>query len=259
MYPIAFRWGELNVPSYFLVLSLTCCLAMIWAARRADRAGMPRNIAIDLCLLTFFFGLLGARGFHVIFEYPVLYMEQPQRILHIWEGGFVFYGGALSAFGACLTYLKLKKHPVLEWLDLAAPVAGLSYAVGRIGCFLAGCCYGKACQLAWAVTFPPGSEGPVGIPVHPTQLYATFLESLTVVLLLWLQRRKSHLIGKPGDLFWIWLMLHGLGRIVLETFRADYRGQPYWGLSLSTWISLILMSIAAYLYLRSEPTRPVTV
>lgn len=255
MYPIAFSFGDVAVPSYFLLLSLTCCLSMIFAAKRSDRLNLPRNIAIDLCLIVFFFGLLGARAFHVVFEYPALYLEQPERILRLWEGGFVFYGGALLAFFASFIYLRWKKQNLLEWLDLAAPIIAFSYALGRVGCFLAGCCYGLACQLPWAVTFPRGSEGPAGIGVHPTQLYATMWEGIVVVVLLWLQKSKSRLLSKVGDLFWIWLMLHGLGRIFMEMFRADYRGQPYYGLSISTWISLGLMTLAAFMYLSETKRR----
>jgi phosphatidylglycerol:prolipoprotein diacylglycerol transferase len=154
------------------------------------------------------------------------------------------------AFAVSCWYLKFKKQDLLVWFDFTAPLTAFTYAFGRIGCFLAGCCYGKACQLPWAVVFPKGSEGPAGIPVHPTQLYAFFWESLVVVLLLVLQKKKSNLLSKKGDLFWIWFMLHGLGRIIMETYRADYRGRPYFDLSISTWLSLILMVIGAFMYLQ---------
>lgn len=252
MWPVAFQIFDVPVPSYFLTLSLACCVAVLWSARRADAFGLSRNIAIDTCLLIFFTGMMGARAFHVAFEYPALYLEQPQRIFFFWEGGFVFYGGAISAYLASVLFLRSRRQDLKAWMDFAAPIAAGTYALGRLGCFLAGCCYGQACTLPWAVTFPPGSEAPVGFPIHPTQLYATVWESLVLGFLLLLERRAPKLLAKPGDLFWIWLMLHGLGRVIMEYFRADFRGPPQFGLSVSTWISLILIVLAAILYIRED-------
>jgi phosphatidylglycerol:prolipoprotein diacylglycerol transferase len=250
MYPILFHSGNFIVPSYFAVISLVCSIVLVWAARRADTLHYSRNLAMDLSLVIMVFGFIGARLFHVVFEYPELYRESPARIFRFWEGGFVFYGGAVLAACAGLAFVKFKRESIPLWLDFTAPLLAFAYGAGRIGCFLAGCCFGRYCALPWGVTFPRGSEAPAGIPIHPTQLYATFWELGICCLLVFIEKKKPRgWLTKRGDLFYFWMMLHGIGRIIMEIFRADYRGEKILSMSISSVISAVIIVLGISLYL----------
>lgn len=229
-FPLLHFSDQYELQTYFIVVSLALCICVLFLVRRAERRGLDRNTALDLSLALMGFGMLGARLFHVLFEEPSYYAADPWRILEFWRGGFVWYGGALLGAAASLIYLRVRHLPMGIWLDLFAPVAALGYALGRIACFLTGCCYGSVCVLSSGFKFR-----------HPTQLYAVISELLTLWFLLWIERRSK---SPPGRLFSLWLILHGCGRIFMEAFRVDPRGPEPLGLSLATWLSGILIAFA---------------
>lgn len=172
---------------------------------------------------------VGARLFHVLYENPEIYLQNPWAIFYFWNGGFVFYGGALLvALTGWIFFRKRTKEP-LAYFDLFTPVASLGYVIGRWACYLAGCCYGRYCSLPWAV------KGR-----HPTQLYASFWELGVLLILLGLEKKNQ----PKGRIFFLWILLHAIGRILMESFRDDFRGaEP--GLSISAWISLALIVAGA--------------
>lgn len=251
MHPFLHLTGTFFVPTYLLVISFTYCLSLIWADRRAARFNRSRALTLDIALMIMIGGFLGARLFHVLYEAPEVYFENPVRIFKFWEGGFVFYGGFLGALLTSSIFLKIKKESFWQWADFYAPILALGYALGRIGCFMNGCCYGETCDLPWAVEFhTPGL--PIG-PRHPTQLYATFFELVTLTILLFTEKTKWLKQKRFGTLFCLWLALHAIGRLVMEAFRDDFRG-PEFGLSISSWLSLTLLTIAlAILVTKPQP------
>lgn len=190
-------------------------------------------------------GLVGGRLTHVFYENWGYYREMPFDIFKIWQGGFVFYGGFFTSLIGAYGFLKIKKESFLKWADFFAPVLALGYALGRVGCFLNGCCFGKpcvgnGCALPWMVEFNhPGL--PEGLR-HPTQLYAVFWELLVVLTLLWIEKvrhtKNTMALQSTGFLFFTWLGLHSLGRLIMEYHREDYRGPEISGLSLSSWLSI---------------------
>ena len=145
-------------------------------------------------------------------------------------GGFVWYGGAIVGGIVSMLFVRFKKWPLGPWLDLFAPIIALGYAIGRFACFLTGCCYGAVCVLADGTGFR-----------HPTQLYATAWEAVALAILLWLEKQKLR-NWPSGRIFSTWLIMHSIGRIVMESFRDDPRGPTPLGLSLATWISLGLIT-----------------
>ena len=233
------------------MMSMIYCISLLWAVKRADHQGFSRHRTLDYSLVVMIFGLLGARLFHVLFEYPDYYFKNPLDILLLYQGGFVFYGGFLFAFLGCLVVIKYRKDSLTLWLDFFTPIISLGYAIGRVGCFLTGCCYGKPSSLPWAVTFSPGVEAPAHIPLHPTQLYSFILEFTILMLILLVERKK---IFPQGGVFCFWLSLHSINRLILEPFRGDWRGSSFLSLSLSSWISLILalLSLSSLYYLYSK-------
>jgi phosphatidylglycerol:prolipoprotein diacylglycerol transferase len=253
MYPDIFISDSVVIPTYIVFLSLLYCFLILYAYRRTLKFKRPMKTSMDLALILMVAGFVGGRLLHVFFEAPFYYKENWLRIFYFWQGGFVFYGGFISAFVCCLLYLYLtrkqkgyKKFSALQWADFYAPVAALGYGLGRISCFLAGCCYGKSCDLPWAVTFPWDMQA---VPRHPVQIYMTIWELILFSLLLLMEKKKT----KPGQIFFIWLLLHSVGRFAAEQFRDDFRGNFIWTLSLSSWISIGLAVCAGiFLKLKSK-------
>lgn len=238
----------LLVPTYFLIISLVTIFGLLWSLRRGAQKKKDPNLILDIYLVLMIGSALGSRILHVIWEAPTYYLENPLKIFAIWEGGFVFYGGALGAFSAGLWMIRHRRLPVLDWLDFFAPVAAATYALGRWGCFLEGCCYGKITDVPWGMHFHSLAES-ASYFRHPTQLYASAAEFITLLLMLNIE--KLHFFKKPGRLFFTWISLHGLGRIIMESFRDDDRGQLIGGFSISWIISLGIVVIGSAFLLHS--------
>ena len=172
MYPIINIGGLIEIPTYSLIISITYCIAIYWMSLRTVKYHLDTKIGLDLALVIMVAGFIGARLFHVFYELPEFYMSNPIEIFKFWNGGFVFFGGAFLAFFSSLIFLKLKREPWLIWADLLAPISAFGYGLGRIACFLNGCCFSEKCDLPWSIH-----------QRHPTQLYATILEFIFMFLL----------------------------------------------------------------------------
>jgi phosphatidylglycerol:prolipoprotein diacylglycerol transferase len=228
--------GGVRLPTYFLTVSLAFCLCLFWLVRRTDRRALSRNNGLDLSLVLMVFGMIGARLFHVIFEEPAYYWESPSRIFEIWYGGFVWYGGALLGTLGFWLFLRRRHLPAGVWLDIFAPLCALGYGAGRLACVFAGCCYGRVCEL------PSGA-----LVRYPTQIFAVAWELSVLLGLLWIESRRRSMgpwLKRDGQLFVLWVIGHCLGRMIMEAFRGDPRGPTLLGLSISTWLSLLVGLIA---------------
>lgn len=244
MHPVVFI-GPYSISTYLLIISLTYCALLLWVTFQADRMVLERQTALDLSLAIMVGGFVGARLLHVIYEEPLYYIEHPDRIIKFWQGGFVFYGGVIGAFLASEWLIRRRKLERGRWQDLFTPVFPLGYALGRLGCFAAGCCFGQPSSVSWAVSFPKGVEAPPFVLRHPTQLYAFAWEFFVFLLLLLLLKYKPFRFLKiSGSILYFWFLLHGIGRIGMEQLRADHRGAEFAGLSISTWISIVLILIS---------------
>ncbi len=200
-------------------------------------------------------GFLGSRLFHVFYEEPAYYWARPFLVFDIWSGGFVWYGGAVVSALSVVWFLKWKREPIGVWLDLFAPICAFGYAIGRMACVLTGCCYGRIVHLSPFLSSFVGTE----LLRHPTQMYAVISELLALAILLQLETlRQNHrgplflrkLLREPGQLFLCWLVLHSVGRILMELFRDDPRGAAHLGLSIATWISFTVLIGAAVALLK---------
>jgi phosphatidylglycerol:prolipoprotein diacylglycerol transferase len=261
MFPEIKFSDSIVIETYLLYISVLYCFLLFYVLQRArNRPGLSdevrsqkTTIALDLSLIMMVGGFLGARAVHVFYEMPEYYSEDWTRAFKFWQGGFVFYGGFIVAFAACWIFLRLRKLSFLEWADFFAPVLALGYGLGRISCFLAGCCYGRSCDAPWAVVFPWDYHQ---VPRHPTQIYAVLWELAVYALLIWLEKRKL-VVREPGKLFAIWLTFHALGRLMMEYYREDFRGDLIIGLTISTWVSLLLLasSLAALAALQIRSRR----
>ena len=247
MYPAIHLTESVSLPTYILVISLVYCLALFWVVKRASHLGADRTLTLDIGLTIMMGGFVGARLFHIVYEAPTFYMENPLEMLKFWNGGFVFYGGAIGAFISSVTMIKLRGQDWRPWADFYAPVGAFGYALGRFACLLNGCCFGSHCELPWSLSGR-----------HPTPIYASLWEFGVLSLLLVLESRRDHLrpkgLRQPGAMFLLWIGLHSIGRIVMEIFRADDRGAHPLGMSIATWISIGLVLTAVIGLLRTSHT-----
>lgn len=223
------------LPTYFVYLSLLYSALIMILPIFSKKFERNTLIAMNISFVLMISGFAGARLFHVFFENWNLYRSQPIFILYFWSGGYVFYGGAITAAICAFLYLRKIHEPIDYWFDFFAPLLALGYGLGRISCFLAGCCYGKICDLPWAIN-----------GLHPTQLYASFWElGAAAILFILLKKKLEH-----GLIFWIWVATHSIGRMIMEYFRADFRGDFYFGISISSWISIVLFASATTMILQ---------
>lgn len=243
MYPVI-NLGTTQIPTYILIISLIYCTHLFWLLSRSHKFHFERNKVLDVAMAVMIGGFVGARILHVIWEEPSYYIQSPTEIFYFWQGGYVFFGGLIGAIFSGLFVIRKDKVNWYGWLDLFAPLIASGYALGRLSCLAAGCCYGKKSDVPWCIVFPQGVEAPSGICLHPTQVYSALWEGILLGLLLYLERKKPL---KAGQLFFIWLALHSLGRIWQEYFRADFRGPVFVGLTLSTVIAVSLFLFAFYM------------
>lgn len=250
MYPLLIDTPYLVVPTYLFLISLSYCIGVVWISKRARDRNMDYKLSLDIALAFMIGSFVGARLLHIVYERPDIYLERPIQIFEVWKGGFVFYGGAIAATLFCYLLIRHRKADFLEWADLYTPLFPFGYGLGRLGCFFAGCCYGRACDYPWAVRFPEGVEAPAGVPLHPVQLYAVAFEWTVFGFILWFEKKPR----AKGELFFTWLALHGVGRVMMEYFRADFRGASPLGLSVSTWISLAVIAAGVAGLARAKST-----
>jgi phosphatidylglycerol:prolipoprotein diacylglycerol transferase len=173
----------------------------------------------------------------------------------------VFYGGLIAAIVVCIYQLRKHRLPLWTSGDLFAPGIALGYMVGRLGCLLAGCCYGKPTDVAWAITFTDPVANlnvgtPLNVPLHPTQLYESLAGLVIFLVLVVFERRGRAFAGRT---FWLFVLFYSVSRFVIEFFRGDDRGMPLEWLSTSQLISLILFPLSlVMLWYLSRPSRPQT-
>lgn len=197
---------------------------------------------MEIYLIVILGGPFFARWTFALWEQPDFYFKNPMALFQIWEGGFVYFGGMVGSLVLTWFYLRRLKQALWPWLDFFAPVLSLGYALGRLGCLWAGCCYGQICELPWAMRFPLIDEN----FRHPTQFYAFLLEMIAFVGVLALSKysvKNSSLAQRlrPGFVFAVWLVLHGAGRLVMELFRDDARGPTIVGFTLGQWMATVVV------------------
>lgn len=246
MHPILYKIGNISLYTYGLFVALGFLTALGIARLEARRVGENPAHILDLGFYMLIAAIVGARLFFLAVN-PEVISESPWAVFQIWRGGLVFYGGFIAALITAIVYLRKIKVPFFRVADIFAPGLAAGHAVGRIGCFFAGCCYGKSCDLPWAVVFKdPLSLAPLGEHLHPTQLYSV-IGNLLIFTFLWIFRKRTRY---TGQLFWLYVLLYGLVRAFLEIFRGDPRGLLFDGISVSQGIGLVLAASAAVILLR---------
>jgi phosphatidylglycerol:prolipoprotein diacylglycerol transferase len=252
MHPELFKIGPLTIHTYGVLVAAGFLLGLGLAVRQAKKEGIPPDKIVDLGFYILLSALIGSRLFYILIN-ASHYLRNPLDVFKIWEGGLVFYGGLLLAVPTVLWYVKKNNLSVWNTSDLFAPSLAIGHAIGRLGCFFAGCCHGKPAEgLPWAVTFTdPESLAIIGVPLHPTQIYESLGEFINFFILIILRRYKSF----NGQLFLTYIILYSVLRFIVEFFRGDVgRGFITSQLSSSQGISILmfLIAIAGLVILRQK-------
>ncbi len=220
MYPIIYKIGFLTIYTYGLFVAIGILTAILIGKYEAERTGMNPEEIMDLAFYIIISGILGARLFYVATNFN-LFRSDLLEIFRIWHGGLVYYGGFISSLIVAFIYAKIKKMPVWNTADIVALVIPAGHFFGRIGCFFAGCCYGKECDLPWAVIFShKDTLARQDILLHPTQLYAALANLIVFIFLFYFRKHKQY----DGQVFWVYMLVYGIIRSIIEIFRGDERG-----------------------------------
>src|SRR5690348_3529795 len=227
-------------------------LASLQAARVAAHARrIGETFLLDLVAILIVSGLLGARILYVLLNLSY-FRDHPWESVKVWEGGLVFYGGFVLAAVVGMIFTRYRGYPLDDVADCVAPSLALGQGIGRWGCFFAGCCYGKPTAMPWGVKFKdPASLAPLGIQLHPVQLYES-AGNLLIAALLWIMLKRNK--ETHGDIFWLYVLLYGILRFAVETLRGDDRGPIYGGLAPSQIIALIAILVAGSILLVQKTT-----
>lgn len=237
------HWYAIYSYGFFLVLAML--MGMWITTARARRASLPPDTALDFILAVLVGGLIGAR-LVVVLEDWTYYSQALLQIVNIRGGGLSWHGGVLGGLLGFLWYTRRTGLGRGMLLDLATPGLIAAHVVGRIGCFLNGCCYGRETGVPWAATFPDAPELHF-LPRHPTQIYEACGELVLLGVVLLFERRRP----APGALFYLYACMYAVERFIIEFFRAE----PILpgGLSLAQYASFVILIAAGIALWRTWP------
>lgn len=250
MYPIALEIGNLTIRWYGVMAACGFLIASWLLDRNRDYAKLSKDQCGTMLIIALVAGILGARIFYVV-QFFDQYRNDLIRIFFIHEGGLVFYGGFILAFLSIIVYTRKNHLDTIRVLDIFAPAMAAAHGFGRIGCFLNGCCFGRATDSFWGVTAPEESLlflQTKGLPVHPVQLLEAGENFLLCILYCWLLKK-----GKRGTVVSAYLIIYGILRCINETLRGD--NVLYWNLTPAQWIGILLIPVGAgllYYFIRHE-------
>lgn len=258
MYPKLIEIGSFYLPTYGVLVALGFLAGLAATIRLARRSGYNPETITNLAVYVALAGMLGAKIAMILFDWRE-YAANPGRMFSMdtLQAAGVFQGGLILALVTAYFYMKRQGLPVLATADAFAPGVSIGHAIGRLGCFAAGCCWGVECDLPWAVKFHnPAAWSLTGVPLetplHPTQLYESAVEAL---LFAWLFRRygKPH---APGRILGLYLVISSMMRFGIEFLRFHQQALIA-GLSLTQWISLALAIAGGVLLAKTGNTKPI--
>jgi phosphatidylglycerol---prolipoprotein diacylglyceryl transferase len=254
MRPILFQIGGIPVFSYGVLVATGVLLALWYGRRRAARVGVNPDKLWSLGIYGVLASLLGAKLWLIATAWEY-YSANPREIFSVamFQSGGTFYGGVFGGIIGVILYAHFQKMPLLPVFDICCAAVPLGHAIGRLGCFMAGCCFGKPTDVAWGVTFtnPVAAQlagTPLGIHLHPTQLYEAALEFLNFLFLVWLGNRQRF----SGQIAGTYMILYGFERGILEFFRGDPGRTMMFhdSISLMQIVSILLIAGGSLLWWR---------
>jgi phosphatidylglycerol:prolipoprotein diacylglycerol transferase len=256
VFPELFHVGRFFLPTYGLLVALGVLIGLWISVRNSAKQGINPDHAWNLGILVVLCGIVGAKILYIINDWST-YAAHPSEIfsLSTLQAGGVFSGGLIGALIAAVWYVRRHNMPPLATCDAFAPGLALGHAIGRVGCFAAGCCFGKPTSHFWGVTFTSElARERVGTPLYhalePTQLFESAVELANFFILMWMLKRKKF----DGQVFGAYLFLYGVARYFLEFLRDDPgRGSVFGGIMTGTQLISICLVITGGLiwWLRS--------
>jgi len=259
VFPRIIDYGHFVLPTYGLMAALGLICGLMLIIHLGRQQGLDPEKLWNLGILAVLSGIVGAKALYLYNE-RADYLQNPRQLftLSTLQAGGVWSGGVLLALILCVWYMRRNGMPILRTCDVFAPGLALGHAFGRIGCFAAGCCYGRETHVPWAVTFhnPLAAEivgTPLNVPLHPTQLYEFVVELANCLFLVWLIKRKKF----EGEILGTYLIIYGVARYFIEFFRGDPgRGQFIGFLTTTQFVALLLVVGGGLLWMRRAPLRP---
>ncbi|MCX7774348.1 MAG: prolipoprotein diacylglyceryl transferase [Clostridia bacterium] len=234
--------GPFTLYGYGLMIAIGIVSAFLVAEHRAKKLKLDHERVLSLSLWAVFGGVVGAKLLYYITTIKEI-IADPKLLLDVADG-FVIYGGIIGGILAALIYCKRAKLDTLKYFDLAIPSVALAQGFGRIGCFLAGCCYGRETKSLFRIIFHDSAFAPNNVPLIPTQLISSGLDFLHFfVLILFAKYKKA-----DGHVTGLYLMLYSLGRFILEFYRGDLIRGSVGSLSTSQFISLFMAAFGMIIF-----------
>jgi phosphatidylglycerol---prolipoprotein diacylglyceryl transferase len=254
MYPKLISIGSFYIPTYGVLIALAFLTGLWVTVRLAKRAGLPSDTVSNLAVYCAIAGIIGAKLFMFLFDIGD-YIRNPGQIfsMETLQAAGVFHGGFIAALIVAVLYMRRNHLPVWRTMDVFAPGVAIGQAIGRIGCFAAGCCWGRECDLPWGVRFRSDFAAPVPLDkaLHPTQLYESFADLMIFVILYRYFKRSP----REGNVIGLYLVLYSTARFCIEFFR--FHEQALVGpFSLTQWIALGLLIVGAVFLLRPHAPSP---
>ena len=238
-----FTIGKITIHGYGLMIGLGFLAAVLIGCYRAKLQGLSSDLFSSMAICVLIFGFLGGKLLFLIVEFKN-FLANPLGALG--SSGFVVYGGIITGLLTIYFFCKIKKISVMSYADLIAPSIAINQGFGRIGCFMAGCCYGKQTDSCIGVIFPEGCLAPAGVKLIPTQLISAIGMLIIGIALIIIARKTKY----KGVITGLYLLLYSIGRFIIEFFRNDYRGTVGF-LSTSQFISLFIFVLASAILILS--------
>ena len=241
MFPKLISIGSFYIPTYGVLVALGFLTGLTVTMRLARRAGLPAEKMTNLALYCAIAGIIGAKLFMFLFDIRD-YIRDPGQIftMETLQAAGVFHGGFIAALLLAAFYIRKQKLPVLRVMDNFAPGVAVGQAIGRLGCFAAGCCWGRACYLPWGVRFRSDFAAPVPLntPLHPVQLY----ESAADLLIFFYLYRRATQRHPAGQVIGLYLVLYSTARFIIEFYRVHEQSLvgPF---SLTQWLAIGLFGL----------------
>ena len=229
-----FSLGPFTVYGYGLMIAIGILAAYVTAEYRAKKHGLDPDKIFYLVIWAVVGGFAGAKVLYFLTRLKDI-MENPKVLLDLADG-FVVYGGIIGGIFSAMAYCKIKKMPFLKYFDLVMPSVALAQGFGRIGCFLAGCCYGRETDSALGIVFHNSSYAPNNVKLLPTQLISSGLDFLLCAVLILLDRKKKG----DGQIAGAYLVLYSIGRFILEFYRGDLIRGNVGALTTSQFIAIFV-------------------
>jgi len=238
MHPELFSIGPVTIHTYGLFVAFGLIAGVLVTIRIGKLQGIRAQQVMDMGFIMILSGIIGSRLGYIIIDFSY-YRTHPLDIFKLWQGGLVFSGGLIAVVLVILWYARRHDFSLWQIGDLWSPAAAIGQSIGRIGCFMVGCCYGQPTDVKWCVVFTnPQSLAPLDVCLHPTQLYSALAGFIIFAILMLLTAKKKF----EGQIF-IWLIiLHSSARLLIERFRGDYRGLiPGTEMSVTQLTTLLLL------------------